>query len=420
MSRIERYRKTREEIEKAGRKDKAGMFARKPINGQPTNNESEEVYQASDDLDATRLYQADEWNEQTDKSQNSSNTPYSRPQTGGGRSASRPTGQQRKSAFGGGGNGGSKPPKAVKPPKKPKKKRKHPILKFLLALLIFLIAFSGITFALGKMSADKDDSVNKGEVETFNGFKSSDGSNNILLLGSDSRKSGDSARSDTIMVLQLDGPGKKPKLISFMRDSLVNIPGVGENKLNASYAYGGAELVRKTLSDNFGIECKYYMMVDFKTFEKVIDTIFSNGVEIDAEKDMSKYIEVPIKKGKQRMNGLTLLQYARFRMDEEGDFGRVRRQQQVMNAVFSQLKNPISMAKLPYAAGKALGYTNTDLPTSFLVKNSLSVLKGAGGVDRLTVPVKDSWEYGNSAVAGSVLVIDTDKNKKAISDFLSE
>lgn len=309
--------------------------------------------------------------------------------------------------------------KKQKKQKKPKKRKKHPILGWIIKIILILVIYSGVSFAAGKMVADKDQSISDGESETFNGFKSQDGANNILLLGSDSRE-GENARADTVMVLQLDGPSKKPKLLSFMRDTYVEIPGVGNNKLNAAYAYGGAELVRKTLAQNFGIETKYYTIVDFKSFEKVIDTLFPGGVQITAEKDMSKNLEVPIKKGPQKMNGLTLLQYARFRMDEEGDFGRVRRQQQVMNAIFSELKNPIALAKLPYAAGKVMGYAATDLPMSFLLKNSLSMAKGAGGIDRLTVPVEDSWSYGNTWDAGSVLMVDQEMNKKAINEFLNK
>ncbi|KAF1301522.1 LCP family protein [Enterococcus saccharolyticus] len=305
------------------------------------------------------------------------------------------------------------------PLKKPKKKRrKHRFLRCLVKLLILLLAYSGISFFAGQQVA-KWDSSTKAETEEFNGFASADGSHNILLIGNDSRD-GESARADTIMILQLDGPSKKPKLISFMRDTYVTIPGVGENKLNAAYAYGGAELVRTTLSQNFGIDTQYYTTVDFKTFEKVIDTLFSNGVKIDAEKDMSKNLEVPIKKGPQSMDGLTLLQYARFRMDEEGDFGRIRRQQQVMNAIFHQMKNPLTLLKLPYATGKVMGYASTDLSPGFLIKNTLSIAKGAGGVDRLSVPVDDSWYYGETYEAGSVLIADDQMNRQAIKDFLAK
>jgi LCP family protein required for cell wall assembly len=314
-----------------------------------------------------------------------------------------------------GKNKGKQPAKKQSKPKKVKRKRSF--LRVIIYLLIFLFAYSIVSFVAGQQVAKND--ADAPEAETFNGVASANGAKNILLLGSDSRK-GETGRADTIMVLQLDGPSKKPKLLSFMRDTLVTIPGYGENKINAAYAFGGAELVRQTLAQNFGIETNYYAKVDFKSFEKVIDTLFPSGVAINAEKDMSTNLEVPIKKGQQNMNGLELLQYARFRMDEEGDFGRVRRQQQVMDAVFSAMKNPLSIAKLPYAAGKVLGYASTNLPVSYLLKNTFSIAKGAGGIDRLTVPVNNSWQYGSTYEAGSVLVINFDTNKQAIENFLSQ
>ncbi len=302
--------------------------------------------------------------------------------------------------------------------KKPRKKKKHRFLRFILTLLIFLIAYSGISFYLGQKVGEEEEG-NFPEAETFNGFTGEDGSNNILLIGNDSRGE-DNARADSIMVLQLDGPANEPKLISFMRDTYVNIPGAGDNKINASYAYGGADLLRQTISQNFGIDCQYYMTLNFETFEKVIDTLFSNGVDIDAEKDMSENLEVPIEEGPQKMDGLTLLQYARFRMDEEGDFGRVRRQQQVISAIFSEFKNPISVLKLPYAAGKAMGYSANDIPLSFLVKNSFSIMKGASGVDRLSVPAEDTWSNGQNLDGSSILLFDQQANQQAIQNFLAK
>ncbi|MGF2051580.1 LCP family protein [Enterococcus casseliflavus] len=312
-------------------------------------------------------------------------------------------------------------PQKLKKSKQPKqkKKRKHPVLRIVVRVLLVLFAYSLIAFLVGQQVARSDAAFATTDEETFNGTAAANGARNILLIGSDSRE-GEAGRADTIMVLQLDGPSKQPKLLSFMRDTLVTIPGYGENKINAAYAFGGADLVRQTLAENFGLETNYYAKVDFRSFEKVIDTLFPSGVAINAEKDMSKNLEVAIKQGQQQMNGLELLQYARFRMDEEGDFGRVRRQQQVMDAIFSEMKNPLAILKLPYAAGKVLGYASTNLPMSFLLKNTFSIARGSGGVDSLTVPVADSWQYGSSASAGSVLVVNLETNQQAIRNFLNE
>lgn len=299
---------------------------------------------------------------------------------------------------------------------KPKKKRSWK--RILVMILVALLGYSVVAFGVGNIAAKTDSSMPKMETQEFNGAASENGTKNILLLGSDTRDN-ISGRSDSMMVLQVDGRGK-PKLVSFMRDMYVNIPGVGENKLNAAYAYGGADLVRQTLKENFGIDCRYYAMVDFQTFEKGVDALFPRGVQIDAEKDMSAYIDEPITKGSQRMNGHTLLNYARFRMDEEGDFGRVRRQQQVMQSVFGQLKNPLVLLRGPYAAGKIWGYLSTDMPNMFVLGNLFNFAKAVGGIERLTLPVDGSWSYIDTANAGSALAVDTAQNAQAVQDFLGK
>ena len=84
---------------------------------------------------------------------------------------------------------------------------------------------------------------------------------------------------------------------------------------------------------------------------------------------------VEIHPGVQKMDGNTLLQYARFREDEEGDFGRVRRQQQVVTALADQVKDVTSILKLPKAVGKLMGSIQTNLPQSFLVECGLDFVQ---------------------------------------------
>ncbi|MCG6399540.1 LCP family protein, partial [Vibrio fluvialis] len=127
-----------------------------------------------------------------------------------------------------GNNGQSVNKKPAKQEQKVKskeaKRKKRPILRFILYVLVFVLAYSIVAFVAGQQVAKSDAQVS--ETETFDGVASANGAKNILLLGSDSRK-GETGRADTIMVLQLDGPSKKPKLLSFMRDTLVTIPGYG-------------------------------------------------------------------------------------------------------------------------------------------------------------------------------------------------
>ena len=424
MSRMEKNKKLHERLEKeSSQAAKESIFARREAKRRNQRVRPSDSTSSADEPVRDILYQNTEHPRASDPRAAQSSREQSQvgiKKSEGRKSAIPPLSAQGPAMHQGQEQSKQKPQKLKKTKQpKQKKKRKHPVLRIVVRVLLVLFAYSLIAFLVGQQVARSDAAFATTDEETFNGTAAANGARNILLIGSDSRE-GEAGRADTIMVLQLDGPSKQPKLLSFMRDTLVTIPGYGENKINAAYAFCGADLVRQTLAENFGLETNYYAKVDFRSFEKVIDTLFPSGVAINAEKDMSKNLEVAIKQGQQQMNGLELLQYARFRMDEEGDFGRVRRQQQVMDAIFSEMKNPLAILKLPYAAGKVLGYASTNLPMSFLLKNTFSIARGAGGVDSLTVPVADSWQYGSSASAGSVLVVNLETNQQAIRNFLNE
>ncbi len=309
----------------------------------------------------------------------------------------------------------SKQPKNKKPKKKKSKLRKVGLVLLILLVLGFIGYFKGL------MSAKMDKDNLQPDVGSFQGQKSNDGSVNILLLGSDSRGE-DQGRSDTIMIAHYDKKSKQPKIVSIMRDTFIGIPtsdGLEYNKINAAYAYGGPELVRQTISNTFDIPIQYYAIVNFESFPKIVDTLAPSGLKINAEKDLEVEGTV-IKKGEQKMTGEEALQYARFRKDEEGDFGRVRRQQQVITAVLKQTMNPLSLWRVPEALGKIQGYTQTDIPLNFYVSTGTSYLFSSHkSLEILTVPVEGSWSYGNYDYAGSVLEIDEAMNKEAIQNFFN-
>ena len=254
----------------------------------------------------------------------------------------------------------------------------------------------------------------------FNGEEAPDQNDlNILIIGTDSRGE-DRGRSDSLMVAHYDQKRKQPKLISIMRDSYVDIPGYGKDKINAAYSYGGIELVRKTLKENFDLPIEYYVTIDFDHFKEAIDNLFPKGVTIDAEKDLD-LDQVFIKAGKQKMDGNTLLQYSRFREDEEGDFGRIRRQQQVLSAISQQVTNVTSLSKLPKTTGKLLGYVDTNLSESTILSVGKDFALGdTKKIETLAVPIDKTWEFNNDTPSGSVLELDTEENAKAIQTFLTE
>ena len=153
---------------------------------------------------------------------------------------------------------------------------------------------------------------------------------NIVVLGVDER-SDDVGRSDTLFVVMFDSSNKSASLLSVPRDTRVRIDGHGWDKINHAYAYGGRELTQKTVEELLGIKINNYVMVDFKGFTGLVDAI--GGIDIDVEKDMYYHdtwdgFTVDLKKGRQHLDGKTAIQYVRFR-DEEGDIGRIRRQQHI-------------------------------------------------------------------------------------------
>ena len=347
-------------------------------------------------------------------------------------------------------------------PSLPKVKKKKPrkffkrVLIWLLLLITCVAAGMIIMFLRGFQSAttsNKPADAKAAQVEVFNGQDTKDGVN-ILVMGTDGRIGQNSAetRTDTIMVLNVSGSDKKIKLVSFMRDNLVYIDGYSQivngkkqtdNKLNVAYELGeqegqkGAEMVRKVLKDNFDLDIKYYALVDFQAFATAIDTLFPDGVTIDAKfstlngqplteatvgDDLhATETESPtqtIKIGKQQMNGSTLLNYARFRDDDEGDYGRTKRQQQVMSAVLEQIKDPTKLFTGSEALGKVFGMTSTNLPYTFLLTNGLSVIEGAqNGIERLTVPELGDWVDAYDVYGGQGLLVDQNKYRTKLAQM---
>lgn len=331
--------------------------------------------------------------------------------------------------------------------KKPKKKtgfRFKRIFTWLLALLLCVVVGMTFMFLKGFQSANSNNpkDAKAAQVEVFNGQDTRDGVN-ILILGTDGRIGQDSSetRTDSVMVLNVSGKDKKIKLVSFMRDNLVYIDGYSQvidgqkqvdHKLNLAYELGeqegkqGAEMVRKVLKDNFDLDIKYYALVDFQAFATAIDTLFPDGVTIDAQFSTLNGLPVTeatvgddlhatatesptqtIRVGKQQMNGSTLLNYARFRDDDEGDYGRTRRQQQVMTAVLQQIKDPTKLFTGSEALGKVFAMTSTNLPYTFLLTNGLSVLEGAqNGIEKLTVPELGDWVDDYDVYGGQALRVD--------------
>lgn len=178
---------------------------------------------------------------------------------------------------------------------------------------------------------------------------------NILVLGIDYNHDEKGiiytkgARSDTMMVMSLSRDAKFLNVVSIPRDTQVFLgEDYGYDKINSAYSYGGVEQAKKVVSDFLGIPIHHHLVVKVGGAKKLIDTI--GGLPIDVEKNLDYddnwgKLHIHLKKGPQVLNGEQAVGYARFRMDEEGDRGRIRRQQQVIRALGSKLKEPALIAQ---------------------------------------------------------------------------
>lgn len=303
--------------------------------------------------------------------------------------------------------------------KKHKKKKWKSFVLILFIIFFGLIGYSYFQYKQGvSQSVEKENIAPQKEYE-FHGEKDQYGGTNILLLGSDARGN-ERSRADTIMIAQYHPKKGTYKVISIMRDIYVDIPGHGKNKINAALAFGGPELLRETIKENFGIDIKYYSIVDFKGFVHLIDEAFPQGVEIEVEKAMSARIGVSLQPGLQRLDGEHLLGYVRFRHDAASDFGRVERQQKTIKEVASQFKSMQTIAKLPKLVGVMTPFINTNMDTAdILYIGKDFITKDVKDIGTLRVPVEGSFTIDNVSGAGDVLLIDLEKNKQALQEFLA-
>lgn len=185
---------------------------------------------------------------------------------------------------------------------------------------------------------------------------------NILIMGEDDVEG--SRRSDTILFATIDIDDKNMRILSLPRDTRVQIPGHGVQKLNHAFAYGGPDLLKATVEKYLGQPILYYVIIDYVSFPAVVDIL--GGVEIDVQKrmryvDRAGKLDINIQPGLQVMDGKTALHYVRFRMDALGDIGRVHRQQQFIKALLKKVYDPRILVKIPELTAQMMKLFKTDM-----------------------------------------------------------
>ena len=254
----------------------------------------------------------------------------------------------------------------------------------------------------------------------------------FLLVGSDSREgltkaeqkrlgTGNVAgqRTDTIMILYIP-PSGKPALISLPRDSYLDIPEHGKDKLNAAYAFGGPKLLVQTVEQNTGLRIDGYLEIGFGGFVNIIDAL--GGIRMclpSAIKDRDSHLNLP--KGCQNLGGTDALGYVRMRKaDPRGDLGRVERQRQMLAAVAKEgaspasVLNPVRYWRLWNATTDSIKL-GQDTSLFQMISLGLAMKKIAGDEGlTLTVPVANP---GASTPVGSAVLWNDAKAKAMFSDI---
>jgi LCP family protein required for cell wall assembly len=244
-----------------------------------------------------------------------------------------------------------------------------------------------------------------------------DQSMNILLLGTDARIGDDVSRTDAIILVHLDAQTERVSMLSFPRDLWVTIPGYGKNKINAAYPTGekqlgpgyGAALAKETVSQLTGLPVEHFVMINFDGFKTLIDKL--GGISIDVPKAITDNAypvdeypgDIRTKKihfdaGRQLMDGDTALIYARTR-HADSDFGRNQRQQQVLMAIFEQIRHEGLMSNLTNvdAYTDALrDYVRTDLSRNEMLRLAgMGPSLDASSIQRYTISPKMVSETTN-------------------------
>jgi LCP family protein required for cell wall assembly len=292
--------------------------------------------------------------------------------------------------------------------------------KVLFIYLLVLILAGCIYAPLPKQNG------NEGTEKKLTNEETKESDKTFLLIGVDTRGE-QKSRSDAIILAKYFPEQEKLKLASIMRDSYVKIPGnkSGYNKINAAYYYGGRELLKKTIQENFDVKIDHVAVIDFKGFVKMVDLLAPEGVAVNVDQEIIDDMSIQASVGKNVLHGEELLKYVRFRHDDESDFGRVERQQEVMvqlkTAFINQISSFEGMAALPSIIEQGLSYLDTDIGLKTIMEmGPKAVFHTPDTVETLRVPVKGSFKDEIYPQSGAVLEIDYTKNKKALQEFFSK
>ncbi|MCC0688668.1 MULTISPECIES: LCP family protein [unclassified Clostridioides] len=305
--------------------------------------------------------------------------------------------------------------------------------KFVIFLALLVIAFpiSIYGYVFTKLKTIQDDSINT-EALSSNDYKNEENITNILLLGTDARPGEEVSRSDAMMILTIDNKNKSLKLTSLNRDTYVNIPGYGEQKLTHAYVYGQANLLIETIEENFQLDIQNYAVVDFFSFMDIVDalggvTVTVNKSEIrelnkfipetykwnkNADKGSLKYIR---NSGEQKLNGYQTLAFSRIRKNDSTD-ERDRRQRSVIQSLINGVKD-LPVTKYPNLVNTILPYVKTNMNPNEIISLGKELLS-IGNLDLKSMEFPLSTENGRKIGNAGYVIPFEEYELDAMHDFI--
>ncbi len=232
---------------------------------------------------------------------------------------------------------------------------------------------------------------------------------NVLALGLDEMK--DVQRTDTIMVLHLDAAQKRIGLLSIPRDTKTKVEGYGETKINHAYAYGGVPLLRKTVSELLNVPIQYYVVMNLEGVKTLVDHF--GGVQVEVEKDLrykdkEANLDIELKKGEQSLSGEKAAEYLRFRHDNDGDIGRIHRQQTFLKALVDKFLGAGRAFEIPGLIRELATNMQTDMTMKQVVGLTVQFSEAfkEGHIETGSIPGMITLEHGVSYWRPEIAALD--------------
>ena len=247
---------------------------------------------------------------------------------------------------------------------------------------------------------------------------------NILLIGQDRREGEGRARSDAMILCTINKSTKTLTMTSFLRDMYVQIPGYQDDRINASYAFGGMKLLDKVFEKNFGIVVDGNVEVDFGSFKKAID--LTGGVDINVTSAEANYLNThrwendlgkTFTAGVNHLNGEQALAYSRIRAIDS-DFGRTNRQRTVITALINKAKG-MSLGEMNRLLKAILPSLTTDMSNSEILGYAADILPMIGDLKIVNQRIPADGAYSDAWIRGMlVLLPDLQKNREVLKDCM--